>query len=735
MAAIGNATRAVQMGIVVVTQSVEKFIEVGREAAQGVDISRIFTQLSGVEGLDADKLLGDLKRVSRGTVSEIELMKAANRALLAGGAEIAEELPRLFEMARGAALATGQDVGHIFETLVKGIVKGSPMLIDNAEIYLSASDAVEEYASSLGKTTDELSRQERMQATLNAVLAESDGYLERLGVEGEMAGDAFSQFDAAAADLKQTLGEALLPTATAVAQALRDLAKASSGGFADEFSTIVEATLAGTETQEDYLGVIQATIEQMNSAQGAMLGLKNSYVDLEPIIRATASSYDEYAAAMNWVWAGMRDTSGMGTLEAAWQREQADNLEILTRAEWDVSQAQEAEAQSAQEAVQAEDELAAAQEATATAAQALADVESKVAAERAAVQAQARERAADEAIRQARRAEDEVIAAERRAEDEAIRLIRQREDAESQAAEQMAAAQAQYEKSVQAARQQHAKRLVSIERNYQRQITQIQQKFEQSRAEAIGNRDALALVRAGYSRDRELADARQQRDEQLQQAGAQYADQLQQAKEARERQEQTARESLQRQEEDLKRSLERQAQDQHIKDQRRGEDEVRAQQRREADLQLHLDRRLAQIRAAHAVELAEAQQHYRNLRRAQWGLQSPGWGIWANKYPKKRAAGGYVERGVYEMGEAGREFVLNAPTTRAVERAVGGELSQQGVLAVLGGGSRSSSATNRLSSVINQNFRFYGSMSASERQWFRQTAREEAMAALGEVMR
>jgi len=34
-------------------------------------------------------------------------------------------------------------------------------------------------------------------------------------------------------------------------------------------------------------------------------------------------------------------------------------------------------------------------------------------------------------------------------------------------------------------------------------------------------------------------------------------------------------------------------------------------------------------------------------------------------------AGGYAPRGIYRLGEAGREFVLSAPTTRALERAMG----------------------------------------------------------------
>jgi hypothetical protein len=50
-----------------------------------------------------------------------------------------------------------------------------------------------------------------------------------------------------------------------------------------------------------------------------------------------------------------------------------------------------------------------------------------------------------------------------------------------------------------------------------------------------------------------------------------------------------------------------------------------------------------------------------------------------------RAAGGYADRGIYMMGEAGREFVLNSQTTRQLESATGGALTQAGVARGAGG--------------------------------------------------
>lgn len=66
-----------------------------------------------------------------------------------------------------------------------------------------------------------------------------------------------------------------------------------------------------------------------------------------------------------------------------------------------------------------------------------------------------------------------------------------------------------------------------------------------------------------------------------------------------------------------------------------------------------------------------------------------------------KAIGGYAERGIYELGEGGgREFVLNASTTRAAERLVGRQLSQESVLG-LSGGSRNSRQGSSVAMTIN----------------------------------
>lgn len=184
--------------------------ELARLGAESEAVGRIYANLARNMGVDSDRLVEAMSNAARGTVDATTIMKIANRAFLAGGAEFATELPRLFEIARAASLATGQDVGFVFDTLTKGIAKASPMLIDNAEIYIKVGAAVDAYARSLGKTANELTFAERKTAILNAVLDQGATFIGQMGDSGELAADKLQSLGASLANLKSAIGEGVV---------------------------------------------------------------------------------------------------------------------------------------------------------------------------------------------------------------------------------------------------------------------------------------------------------------------------------------------------------------------------------------------------------------------------------------------------------------------------------------------------------------------------------------------
>jgi hypothetical protein len=101
------------------------------------DVSKLAGEAEGVKAA-FDKLpksvqvMQDLKEATSGTVSELELMKRAVTATNFG-IEI-EALPKLLEFAAIRAKQTGQSVDYLVDSIVTGIGRKSPLILDNLGI-------------------------------------------------------------------------------------------------------------------------------------------------------------------------------------------------------------------------------------------------------------------------------------------------------------------------------------------------------------------------------------------------------------------------------------------------------------------------------------------------------------------------------------------------------------------------------------------------------------------------
>lgn len=150
------------------------FVALGVRGAGLIGLQESFERLNRTIGQDSVAALNELRRASAGTISDFELMRLTNLALAGAGGEFGrqfgKDLPRLLEIARVQARATGQSVDFLFQSLITGIKRGSPLLIDNTGLVLKISAANEAMAASLGKSVEQLTAEEKQIAVLNATL-------------------------------------------------------------------------------------------------------------------------------------------------------------------------------------------------------------------------------------------------------------------------------------------------------------------------------------------------------------------------------------------------------------------------------------------------------------------------------------------------------------------------------------------------------------------------------------
>ncbi len=195
------------------------------DAAPLEGIGTAFDAMATKAGLSLD----DLRTAAAGTVSDFELMRKANVALTGAGDDLGkafgENLPALLETARAASRATGQDVGFLFESLVTGVKRSSPMLIDNTGLVLKVGEANAQMAKDLGKAVDELTAEEKQIALLNATVAAGAQMVEDFGGGQVTAAEQIAQFKTQIQNAKDQVGLAFLPALQALLVPLSKLAE------------------------------------------------------------------------------------------------------------------------------------------------------------------------------------------------------------------------------------------------------------------------------------------------------------------------------------------------------------------------------------------------------------------------------------------------------------------------------------------------------------------------------
>lgn len=143
-------------------------IKMGLDADKFENIKRAFTSMTESQGVDSKKLLESMKAASAGTVSELELMRQANQAMLLGLP--VDRFDDMLKVAQSAALSTGQSMEYMLTSIVTGIGRSSRLMLDNLGIIVDVDKAHKDFADSVGREVEQLTDAEKKTAFLNAAM-------------------------------------------------------------------------------------------------------------------------------------------------------------------------------------------------------------------------------------------------------------------------------------------------------------------------------------------------------------------------------------------------------------------------------------------------------------------------------------------------------------------------------------------------------------------------------------
>jgi hypothetical protein len=263
--------------------------ELGKVA---ITTERSFNNLMQSVGISTS-IIDQYAAAADGTIAKTDLMRMANVALAGTTGELSSEmarlLPTLIEGARAASAlnpAMG-DASFMLQSLITGVKRGSPMLIDNTGIVLKLGEANEAMAQKLGKSVEALTAQEKSLAILYATADAVPTLVGQVGDAMDETATSSMRLKVSWQELREELGKALAPTVTGIQEgAASALNQITSVISSDELDRQSSALRSWTE-QLAYLNSIPvnrrdamwaddvasatAQIKRLNGAVGAKI--------------------------------------------------------------------------------------------------------------------------------------------------------------------------------------------------------------------------------------------------------------------------------------------------------------------------------------------------------------------------------------------------------------------------------------------------------------------------------
>lgn len=195
---------------------------------RGSDISdarEVFDAITDAAGEASSVLLDELRTAVGGTVADLDLMRKASENMRAGLKP--DEVIELTKAARVLSETTGKDLTSAMDALSMSLLKGDDRFLKSIGIVIDNKAALDNFAVSIGTTTDKLTELERVEAIRAATLETLRKKTEEFGVIQDDAADSIERVSVAFRNAKDAAFEQIASNED-VQAALRELADAAT---------------------------------------------------------------------------------------------------------------------------------------------------------------------------------------------------------------------------------------------------------------------------------------------------------------------------------------------------------------------------------------------------------------------------------------------------------------------------------------------------------------------------
>ena len=255
---------------------IKQTIEFTKQAAKVADMSRAFTTLTGT-GENAALSVSKISRAVKGTMSQMDLFKQANNAMILGVTRNTDEMAEMFQIAQTLGAALGVDTPQAVESLITGIGRQSRLMLDNIGIIVKADEAYESYAKKLKITKDDLTDAQKKQAFFTAAMESARAKAAELGNQQLTARDQFNKFNATMSDFTNFIGEKTSP-----------IVLSFFNSFGEVLKRITETDLETSIRKLEEIGISAERLADLNRVLGlqeAREQIKQSQKEIDRIMK------------------------------------------------------------------------------------------------------------------------------------------------------------------------------------------------------------------------------------------------------------------------------------------------------------------------------------------------------------------------------------------------------------------------------------------------------------------
>lgn len=274
---VGTAiTTGVTLPVIAAGTALTKF---AMDAQKSIQVERSFNAVAKSAGYMGDEMLTALQKSSKGLISNTELMKSFNLASSLVSQEFATNLPNAFEYLGKVSASTGQSMDYMLDSLVRGVGRLSPLILDNLGIQVSLNEAYEEWAQVNGRAVDSMTKTEQQMAVMDQVMRKlkenTAGMSDEFGTTGERIKTSME-------NAKDAIGRNLVPALESAGEKLTEVI-GKFGSLFDEGQALNP--------------VISATGDVLGKLAGGISNVVNWLGQLNPQTVETATKFALFVAA------------------------------------------------------------------------------------------------------------------------------------------------------------------------------------------------------------------------------------------------------------------------------------------------------------------------------------------------------------------------------------------------------------------------------------------------------